>query len=174
MSHKYLPQTSRRRLQDGSIWGRLEKHTKRTQHSCWKSGCSAWWRWWCSRCWRGWRLRTGWRGSCFLSTAFLCKFIISKINTFLYDKLEIEEDGDGHYESPQADGLPSEVNVWESIGRGLIILGQSDDGQKNHESVRKMAELTIKHYNHALCLAQFVPSWVILYSAHTVPHPVKL
>jgi hypothetical protein len=29
---------------------------------------------------------------------------------------------------------------------------------KNHESVRKMAELTIKHYNPALCLAQFGPS----------------
>ena len=32
---------------------------------------------------------------------------------------------------------------------------------KNHESVRKMANLTIKHCNHALCLAQFGPSWAI-------------
>jgi hypothetical protein len=29
---------------------------------------------------------------------------------------------------------------------------------KNHESVRKMAELTVKNGNHALCLEQFVPS----------------
>ena len=29
---------------------------------------------------------------------------------------------------------------------------------KNHESVRKMAELTVKNCNHALCLEQFVPS----------------
>ena len=31
-----------------------------------------------------------------------------------------------------------------------------------------MAELTIKHCNHALCLAQFGPSWAILYTQYTI------
>ena len=45
---------------------------------------------------------------------------------------------------------------------------------KNHESVRKVAELTIKHCNHELCLAQFVPIESNTDSAHTVLHPVHM
>jgi hypothetical protein len=47
-----------------------------------------------------------------------------------HDKLEVDEDGNGHEESHQAKGVPGEVDVWESIrvsylGQRLFILGQS-------------------------------------------------
>jgi hypothetical protein len=51
------------------------------------------------------------------------------------------------------------------VGLDVFDLGESLEDKnnvvkkkKNHESVRKVAELTIKHCNHALCLAQVVPS----------------
>jgi hypothetical protein len=48
--------------------------------------------------------------------------------------------------------------VENDIAFSQEIFQNSFDMLKNHESVRKMAELTVQHCNHALCLAQFVPS----------------
>ena len=46
------------------------------------------------------------------------------------DILEVDEDGDGQEESYQAEGVPGEVDVWESmrvshLQQRLLILGQS-------------------------------------------------
>jgi hypothetical protein len=48
--------------------------------------------------------------------------------------------------------------VRSMLPKANFVRKQSPLKLKNHESVRKMAELTIKHCNHALCLAQFGPS----------------
>ena len=60
-------------------------------------------------------------------------------------------------------------SIMKSFNFSLLtqLFSKSCNIKKNHESVRKMAELTIKHCNHALCLAQFGPSWAILYTQYT-------
>jgi hypothetical protein len=38
-------------------------------------------------------------------------FVVCTMKTLEHDKLEVDEDGDGHEESHQAEGVPSEVDV---------------------------------------------------------------